>query len=111
MIKIGTALFEACEELERERGISKDVLIASLCDAMVAAYLCSPEGKYHLSCLKFQSMLREYEIDFNTYHPDDSKFSPSFEETMAELLSKVNTIKDIETENNFGTPNKPKEKF
>ena len=38
MIKIGTALFEACEELERERDISKDVLIASLCDAMVAAY-------------------------------------------------------------------------
>ena len=38
MIKIGTALFEACEELEKERGISKDVLIASLCDAMVAAY-------------------------------------------------------------------------
>ena len=27
MIKIGTALFEACEELERERGISKEVLI------------------------------------------------------------------------------------
>lgn len=38
MIKIGTALFEACEQLERERGISKDVLIVSLCDAMVAAY-------------------------------------------------------------------------
>jgi hypothetical protein len=38
MIKIGTALFEACEELESERGISKEVLIASLCDAMVAAY-------------------------------------------------------------------------
>ena len=38
MIKIGTALFEACEELEKERGIPKDVLIASLCDAMVAAY-------------------------------------------------------------------------
>lgn len=38
MIKIGTALFEACEELERERGIAKDVTIASLCDAMVAAY-------------------------------------------------------------------------
>ncbi len=38
MIKIGTALFEACEELERERGISKDILISSLCDAMVAAY-------------------------------------------------------------------------
>ena len=38
MIKIGTALFEACEELERERGITKEVLISSLCDAMVAAY-------------------------------------------------------------------------
>ncbi len=38
MIKIGTALFEACEELERERGISKEVIISSLCDALVAAY-------------------------------------------------------------------------
>lgn len=38
MIKIGTALFEACEELEREKGISKDVIVASLCDAMVTAY-------------------------------------------------------------------------
>lgn len=38
MIKIGTALFEACEQLERERGISKDVIISSLCDALVAAY-------------------------------------------------------------------------
>jgi N utilization substance protein A len=38
MIKIGTALFEACEQLERERGISKDILISSLKDAMVAAY-------------------------------------------------------------------------
>src|SRR5574344_1938944 len=38
MIKIGSALFEACEELERERGISKDILISSLCDALVAAY-------------------------------------------------------------------------
>ena len=39
MIKIGGGnLNEALEELERERGISKDVLISSLCDAMVAAY-------------------------------------------------------------------------
>jgi N utilization substance protein A len=44
MIKIGTALFEACEELERDRGISKEVLISSLCDAMVAAY----KKHYHL---------------------------------------------------------------
>ena len=45
MIKIGTALFEACEELEKERGIPKDVLIASLCDAMVAAYKKSMKCK------------------------------------------------------------------
>ena len=38
MIKIGTALFEACEQIEREKGISKEVIINSLCDAMVAAY-------------------------------------------------------------------------
>ena len=44
MIKIGTALFEACEQLEREKGISKDILIESLCDAMVAAY----KRHYHL---------------------------------------------------------------
>ncbi len=38
MIKIGTALFEACEELEREKGITKEVIVSSLCDAMVTAY-------------------------------------------------------------------------
>ena len=39
MIKIGGGnLNEALEELERERGISKEVLVSSLCDAMVAAY-------------------------------------------------------------------------
>ena len=38
MIKIGTALFEACEQLEREKGISKDAIVQALCDAMVTAY-------------------------------------------------------------------------
>ena len=39
MIKIGAGnLNEVFEELEREKGISKDVVVASLCDAMVAAY-------------------------------------------------------------------------
>src|SRR5574344_1059553 len=38
MIKIGTALFEATEELEREKGITKEVIIDSLKDALVAAY-------------------------------------------------------------------------
>ena len=36
MIKIGSALFEATEQLEREKGISKEVIINSLCDALVA---------------------------------------------------------------------------
>ncbi len=39
MIKIGTGnLNEVFEELEREKGISREVIISSLCDAMVAAY-------------------------------------------------------------------------
>ena len=39
MIKIGAGnLNEVFEELEREKGISKEVFISSLCDAMVAAY-------------------------------------------------------------------------
>ena len=37
MIKV-TGLYEACEELERDRGISKEDIIEALKDAMVAAY-------------------------------------------------------------------------
>lgn len=37
MIKV-TGLYEACEELERERGISKDDILEALKDSMVAAY-------------------------------------------------------------------------
>ena len=39
MIKIGAGnLNEVFEELEKEKGISKEVVVSSLCDAMVAAY-------------------------------------------------------------------------
>ena len=39
MIKIGAGnLNEVFEELEKRKGISKEVVISSLCDAMVAAY-------------------------------------------------------------------------
>ncbi|MEB3207154.1 MAG: transcription termination factor NusA [Vampirovibrionales bacterium] len=38
MIKVGPALMEHAEQLERERGIPKDVVISSLQEAMVAAY-------------------------------------------------------------------------
>jgi transcription termination/antitermination protein NusA len=38
MIKVGSALLEYAEQLERERGISKDLILDSLKEAMVAAY-------------------------------------------------------------------------
>lgn len=51
MIKIGAGnLNEVFEELEKEKGISKDVVISSLCDAMVAAY------KKHLRLKEIQNV-------------------------------------------------------
>lgn len=51
MIKIGAGnLNEVFEELEKEKGISKDVVISSLCDAMVAAY------KKHLKLKEVQNV-------------------------------------------------------
>jgi transcription termination/antitermination protein NusA len=38
MLKIGPALLEHAEQLERERGIPKDVIMSSLKEAMLAAY-------------------------------------------------------------------------
>ena len=38
MIKIGSALVEYAEQLERERGIAKELVLDSLKDAMIAAY-------------------------------------------------------------------------
>lgn len=38
MIKFGSALIEHAEQLERERGITKDVIVSALKEAMVAAY-------------------------------------------------------------------------
>ena len=51
MIKIGAGnLNEVFEELEKEKGISKEVVIFSLCDAMVAAY------KKHLRLKEIQNV-------------------------------------------------------
>lgn len=38
MIKIGSALMDAADQLEKERGIPRTVVLESLCDAMMAAY-------------------------------------------------------------------------
>ncbi len=38
MIKVGKTLIEATEQLEREKGIPKETIIRSICDAMISAY-------------------------------------------------------------------------
>ena len=38
MIKVGKTFIEAIEQLEREKGISKEIILKSICDAMVTAY-------------------------------------------------------------------------
>ncbi|MFA6990213.1 MAG: transcription termination factor NusA [Candidatus Gastranaerophilaceae bacterium] len=38
MIKFGSAFFDAVEQLEREKGISRSIILQSICDAMVTAY-------------------------------------------------------------------------
>lgn len=53
MIKIGSALNEATEQLEREKGIAKDVVIKSLCDAMVTAY------KKHIKSAEVENVIAE----------------------------------------------------
>lgn len=53
MIKFGTALIEATEQLEREKGIPKDLVIKSLCDAMVTAY------KKHTKALEVTNVIAE----------------------------------------------------
>ncbi len=38
MIKVGKALVEATEQMEREKGIPKDTIIRLICDALITAY-------------------------------------------------------------------------
>ncbi|HSA05601.1 MAG TPA: transcription termination factor NusA [Candidatus Gastranaerophilales bacterium] len=45
MIKVGKALIEATEQLEKEKGISKDTIMRSICDAMITAYKKHIKGK------------------------------------------------------------------
>ena len=53
MIKIGTALFEACEELEREKGISKEVIIDSLKDALLQPTKNTSKSKKFLTLRQY----------------------------------------------------------
>jgi len=45
VIKVGKALIEATEQLEKEKGISKDTIMRSICDAMITAYKKHIKGK------------------------------------------------------------------
>ena len=62
MKKIEAALFEACEQLEREKGIPKEVLISSLCDAMVAAYKKQIKNKEKLLLIKLKMMKLKFHL-------------------------------------------------
>lgn len=108
MIKIGPALFEATEQLEKEKGITKDVVLDSLCDAMVTAY------KKHVH-IKESSNL-EAEIDeetceigiFRTKQIVEEVEDPSLEislEEAQELLEDAEVGDEIKIEvtpDNFG---------
>jgi N utilization substance protein A len=46
VIKVGKVLFEATEELEREKGIPRDAILKSIIDAMVTAYKKHVKGTH-----------------------------------------------------------------
>ncbi len=94
MIKIGTALFEACEELERERGISKEVLIASLCDAMVAAY------KRHMrikEATNIEAILDEQSGEIGVFRTKLVVDNVEDEDTQITLKDAQEIVEDVET--------------
>ena len=103
MIKIGPALFEATEQLEKEKGITKEVVLDSLCDAMVTAY------KKHVRTKESSNL--EAEIDEETCEigifrtkqivevVEDPNLQISLEEADAEIGDE---IKIEVTPDNFG---------
>lgn len=46
MIKVGKTLIEATEQMEREKGIPKEAILRSICDAMITAYKKHIKGKH-----------------------------------------------------------------
>jgi len=46
VIKVGKTLIEATEQLEREKGIPREAIIKSICDAMISAYKKHIKGKH-----------------------------------------------------------------
>ena len=93
MIKIGPQLMEYANELERERGIPKEVILDSLKEAMVAAYkrfaklktsdglMCQLiEKTGEIGIFEMKEVVKEYEI------PEDA--DEDFEVTQVQMLLK-----------------------
>ncbi len=94
MIKIGGGnLNEALEELERERGISKDVIIPSLCDAMVAAYKKQMKNK---EATNIESILDEQSGEIGVFSTKVVVESVEDEETEISLAEAKEIDEDVE---------------
>ena len=93
MIKIGTALFEACEQLEREKGISKDVIISSLCDAMVAAYKKHAHAK---EATNIEAILDEQSGEIGVFSTKQVVKKVEDEETQIALKDAKEIDEDVE---------------
>jgi N utilization substance protein A len=78
MIKFGSALMEAAEQLEREKGISRDVIMRSLCDAMVTAYKKQIKDKV---ALNVKAILNEKQGEIGVFR----------EKTVVEVVEDENT--------------------
>lgn len=87
MIKLGSQLQEAAEQLEREKGIPKDLFIESIKDAMMAAY-------------KRYAHIQELE-DPTLY--DSRLYERSGEVGIFKRMTVVKKVKDEETEINVET--------
>lgn len=94
MIKIGGGnLNEALEELERERGISKDIIIPSLCDAMVAAYKKQMKNK---DATNIESILDEQSGEIGVFSTKVVVESVEDDETEISLAEAKEIDEDVE---------------
>jgi N utilization substance protein A len=91
MLKVGPALMEHAEQLERERGIPKEVIIQSIKDAMVAAYRRQMKIKDDLN---LECQLHERSGELGVFHMVEvvDKIQP--------LRRKVKDVNHLDAEGN-----------
>ncbi len=93
MIKIGTALFEAAEQFEREKGISKEILVNSLCDALVAAYKKHIKDK---DATNVEAILDEETGEIGVFRTKTVVEKPEDENTQISLKDAKEIDEDVE---------------